>query len=101
MPSPFPGMDPFIDGQKWGGFHHDAITYARAALQRKLLPKCSAEIEERVYVEYSPHHSRPIIPDVKMLQKDAVFAGGGVASPWDRPLMSAWPLSRKRSPKRS
>jgi hypothetical protein len=22
MPSPFPGMDPFIEGQLWDDFHH-------------------------------------------------------------------------------
>jgi len=36
MPSPFPGMDPFIEGQLWDDFHHAFIEGIRAALMPKV-----------------------------------------------------------------
>ena len=32
MPSPFPGMDPFIEDQVWRDFHTESITAIRALL---------------------------------------------------------------------
>ena len=32
MASPFPGMDPFIEGQRWRDFHHALIEEIRAVL---------------------------------------------------------------------
>ena len=39
MPSPFPGMDPFIEGQKWRDFHTEANTAIRALLAPRLVPR--------------------------------------------------------------
>lgn len=32
MPSPFPGMDPFLESQTWRDFHTEFITAIRAVL---------------------------------------------------------------------
>jgi Protein of unknown function (DUF4058) len=37
MPSPFPGMDPYLESPRyWQDFHGSFITYAREALQSQL-----------------------------------------------------------------
>src|SRR5437867_1464807 len=52
MPSPFPGMDPYLeDPAVWPGVHDSLIVYARDALQPLLLPRYYIEIGERIYFE--------------------------------------------------
>lgn len=36
MPSPFPGMDPYIESQEWDDFHHSAMVTAAELLQERL-----------------------------------------------------------------
>jgi hypothetical protein len=45
MPSPFPGMDPYLE-QSWGDVHHRLITYATDQLQPTLPGDLRARIEE-------------------------------------------------------
>jgi Protein of unknown function (DUF4058) len=54
MASPFPGMDPFIEAQRWSGFHHRFITQLGDLLVEKLRPRYEVEPEERIYVETTP-----------------------------------------------
>src|SRR5438132_1446548 len=51
MPSPFPGMDPFIESLRWADFHHSMICVIREALIPRVRPRYVVRIEERVYVE--------------------------------------------------
>ena len=51
MPSPFPGMDPFIEAQKWSSFHHRVITSIADTLVSQLRPRYEVDPEERVYLE--------------------------------------------------
>jgi len=51
MPSPFPGMDPFIESQKWEDFHTSFVTGIRDALVSRLRPKYVIGVEQRVYLE--------------------------------------------------
>jgi hypothetical protein len=46
MPSPFPGMDPFIEGQVWLDFHTELITTIRALLAPKVIPRYVVRVEE-------------------------------------------------------
>ena len=51
MPSPFPGMDPYLeDPVIWRGVHQSLNTYIRDALQPMLRPKYHARLDERVYL---------------------------------------------------
>ncbi|MGO8746646.1 MAG: DUF4058 family protein [Thermoguttaceae bacterium] len=50
MPSPFPGMDPFIEGQRWKGFHTWFITVLGQMLILKVRPRYTVEVEEYVYL---------------------------------------------------
>lgn len=66
MPSPFPGMDPYLEHPAlWPGVHQGLITYARAALNAILPPHYVADIGERLYVVQS---DRSIYPDVVVVE---------------------------------
>ncbi len=51
MPSPFPGMDPFIESQKWEDFHTSFITAIRDALVPAVRPRYIVDVEHRIYLE--------------------------------------------------
>lgn len=81
MPSPFPGMDPYLeDPQLWRGFHQRLIVYLADFLGPNLQPRYITAVEERVFVE-GP--DREIIPDVWMRSRKNVQPpssdSGGVA----------------------
>jgi hypothetical protein len=68
MPSPFPGMDPYLEHPAtFPGLHSRLITNLSDALQLRLPPPYFAEINERTWVELS---QREIEPDVNVLQSD-------------------------------
>ena len=50
MSSPFPGMDLFIESQRWRDFHHSIIPQIRDDLQRAVQSRYVISIEENVYV---------------------------------------------------
>lgn len=72
MTTIFPGLDPFIEGQRWADFHHAFIVAIRDALVPFLRPRYEALIEERLYLQHvpdvqpaaEPASIQPIIPDV-------------------------------------
>ena len=51
MPSPFPGMDPFLESQEWEDFHTTFNTVLRERLGPSLEPDYLVRVERRVYVE--------------------------------------------------
>ena len=65
MPSPFPGMDPYLEGPDiFPDFHDSVITYLRESLQANLPAPYFAAIGRRVWIEMS---RRSIGPDVHVL----------------------------------
>ncbi len=71
MPSPFPGMDPYVeDPVMWADVHHELISVARATLNRQILPKYVAAIDERVYLldEDDPDHAYQRVPDLRVFE---------------------------------
>lgn len=85
MPSPFPGLDPFIEGQAWDDFHPEWITDLRAVLLARVRPRYVVRVERRVYLEHVPDESTRIArPDILILQRDrgraAVTTSGDAAS---------------------
>jgi hypothetical protein len=52
MPSPFPGMDPFIEDQEWEDFHSTFNTVMREALAPGVEPRYIVRVERRIYVEH-------------------------------------------------
>ena len=63
MPSPFPGMDPYLE-KHWGDVHTSLIIYARDQLQAALPGELRARAEERVTVDAPLEDPRTFIPDV-------------------------------------
>ena len=59
MPSPFPGMDPFIEQQEWEDFHQRFNNALADMLAPKVEPQYIARVEKRVYVESPPEYDLP------------------------------------------
>ena len=51
MPSPFPGMDPFLESQVWQDFHTRMITVLSERLISEIQPRYFILVEHRIYVE--------------------------------------------------
>jgi Protein of unknown function (DUF4058) len=68
MPSPFPGIDPYLE-QFWGDIHHRLITYGSDALQKQLPGDLRARVDERVFVEPDEGRPRNIVPDVRVVER--------------------------------
>lgn len=47
MPSPFPGMDPYLEGELWSEFHATLASAIRAQLMPRLAPKHVALLAKR------------------------------------------------------
>jgi Protein of unknown function (DUF4058) len=59
MPSPFPGMDPFIEHQDaWHDFHERAIPCIASLLGAQLRPRYIVKIDEHIYVHEFAAKSR-------------------------------------------
>ncbi len=70
MPSPFPGMDPYLE-RHWGDIHTSLVTYARDQLQKVLPRDLRARVEERVVVSQWDR-SRSLFPDVRVIETERV-----------------------------
>ena len=83
MPSPFPGMDPYLEHPDlWPDVHHELISCIRELLNRVIRPKYVARVEERVYMaDDDDPLGRPSIqiPDVNV-ETRPVPSNGGVAT---------------------
>lgn len=85
MPSPFPGMDPFIESQRWQDFHTTFITIVREVLMPRVRPRYVVDVEQYVYLargEEDP--DRLIEPDLAIVDHtdswtSEAFDGGGTA----------------------
>lgn len=62
MPSPFPGMDPYLEGSFWGPVHHSLAEEILRQLAPRLRPRYVALPEERYVVEIQDTRS-DIYPD--------------------------------------
>lgn len=81
MPSPFPGLDPYLESPRyWSDLHGRFITYAAEYIQPQLPPHCRALIGERLVVKAT---ERVMIPDVTVVHHPnparpvTVESGGG------------------------
>ncbi|GAB1538088.1 DUF4058 family protein [Scytonema sp. NUACC21] len=69
MPSPFPGMDPYLEGYLWSDVHNALASKIRAFLAPQLRPKYAARLEVYVVEDTSPSSEIGILyPDVEVLQ---------------------------------
>lgn len=76
MPSPFPGMNPYLEQPAaWQDFHQRLITYISDALAAQIRPGFFVKIEESVFIhEPSDEERRKMLgrPDVSVFDSDSV-----------------------------
>jgi hypothetical protein len=70
MPSPFPGMDPYLEGPAyWSDFHASFLLYLRDVLLERLPENYDARIDEKVNLtESAPDRIKPREPDLAVTQ---------------------------------
>lgn len=101
MPSPFPGMNPYLEHPSlWSGVHHRLITAIANDLAPQIRPKYIVAIEERVY-QMSGEESLLIgIPDVSVqrsqtatnVKGNTIESSVAVATPTINPIVATIPL---------
>jgi Protein of unknown function (DUF4058) len=70
MPSPFPGMDPFLEGEMFQEFHDTLANEIRAQLLPRLKPKYVALLAKRYAFEHPDLHvTTTIYPDVHVAKQ--------------------------------
>src|SRR5688572_12662502 len=76
MPSPFPGMDPFIESQRWEGFHARMITALSDLLVPEIRPHYACDVEKYVFVISDEDEvRRHLVPDVHVASQSPTFEG--------------------------
>jgi hypothetical protein len=104
MPSPFPGIDPYLESPLyWQDLHERFLPYAAEMLQPQLPPRYRARIGERVILEAV---ERIIIPDLTVVHRPTLRDTGeqtpgsatGVAAEVDAPtIFSAFSDDRREA----
>jgi len=69
MPSPFPGMDPYLEDRHiWPSVHHRLISIISDMLTAQVAPHFYVTIEERVYISSPDEDEALVVPDVYLVQ---------------------------------
>ncbi len=69
MPSPFPGMDPYLEATLWPDVHNALVRKLRTFLTRQLRPKYTARLEIHIVEDTYPESEIGILyPDVEVRQ---------------------------------
>ncbi len=62
MPSPFPGMNPYLEqADVWQDFHQSFIPLLRQLLAEQVRPKYLVKIEEQIFIHALPADQRWLI----------------------------------------
>jgi hypothetical protein len=71
MPSPFPGVDPYVEAEgRWEGFHWRFMAYAADALNDILPEHYVADLGEHVhFVDLAALEPKMVIPDILVAKK--------------------------------
>ena len=98
MPSPFPGMDPYLEGELWGAFHHDLITQVRHQLIPKLKPRYYPFTEKYFLVDADELviAEGRINPDIGVVQESARPLAAKRTSSANAPVQMLLPKPRPR-----
>jgi hypothetical protein len=82
MPSPFPGMDPYLEAQgRWPGFHNVLIAYCSEVLNRELPESYVAQTDERIALVSFDESVSNRVPDVLIGRDDDAPASSRAPSP--------------------
>lgn len=98
MPSPFPGMDPYLEGREWTSVHAELAAEIARQLAPKLRPKYTARVTRRFVMDTpesigimtSTSNPRTTYPDIGIYptsskQSDAASSATAVAPPLQLP----------------
>ena len=78
MKSPFPGMDPYLEGYLWPDVHHDLSSEIRRQLSVQVSPKYVARINLYTVNDRSPEEEIGIMyPDVEVLERKGMSEDSG------------------------
>jgi hypothetical protein len=83
MPSPFPGMDPYLEGEMWQEFHDRLANQISAQLMPLLRPRYVAFLAKRYVVDrpalgiFDILRERVIYPDVHVVEPPGAPSGSG------------------------
>src|SRR3954467_7631143 len=86
MPSPFPGMDPYLEAH-WRDIHATLVPYARAGLNKQLPRDLKARVEERIVLEGSHDDRYPDVRGVESPFRKGTTRSGPAASAVTTPLI--------------
>ena len=75
MKSPFPGMDPYLEGH-WGDVHTRLMVYASNQINAQLPSDLQARVEETLSVVQDDEPARRIYPDVRIVEQPGEPYGG-------------------------
>lgn len=104
MPSPFPGMDPFVEEQKWMSFHARFVPALGDAIVPAVRPRYVVDVEQHVFVSRDEdERGMPIGADVSVADtgtgrlarrpRRPSIGGVGIAA---RPVVRTIPMLRRR-----
>ncbi|ETX01189.1 MAG: hypothetical protein ETSY1_08380 [Candidatus Entotheonella factor] len=70
MPSPFPGMDPYLEGYLWPDVHHALSSEIRRRLAPQVRPRYAVRIEVATYHDENPESEIGIMyPDIEIWRR--------------------------------
>lgn len=73
MPSPFPGMDPYLEGYLWVDVHNALASKIRQQLAPKIQPSYTVRLEVYLVQDTAPESEIGILyPDVEVLRQKSV-----------------------------
>ena len=94
MPSPFPGMDPFIEQSAyWASFHSRLIVALANAIETNLSQDYYVEVEVRSYLSEGDESLLVGIPDAVVFTANA--ADTPDSKPWPQPTVATVPKPQK------
>ncbi len=99
MPSPFPGMNPYLeDPDEWPDFHVSFLVALRAAINAVLPQRYVALLDRYVWLHDPETETRVLlgIPDVLTVDQGALNGGGGTAVAETAPLTLTLPVVRHK-----
>src|SRR3954470_14745658 len=84
MPSPFPGINPYLEQEGvWSDFHNRLIIAAAEAIGSQVRPAYIVKIDQNVFVEESAENGRQMVgrPDLFLeeVSRESPARVGGVA----------------------
>lgn len=82
MMSPFPGMNPWLEGYLWADLHHELASSIRRQLAPQVKPKYVVRIDTYTYKDILPDEEVGIFhPDVEILKKPPHTPGELLSEP--------------------